>query len=160
MLAFAIRRLLQAIGVMLVVAISMLRPARRQGGAGGAEEVREERRGRTIVLSVVRGAGVGVLTGFVGVGGGFLIVPALVLLAEMPVKRAVGTSLLVIAINSAAGMTGYLLQPAIRERIGATSVAGLPLVVYLAIFTAVAIAGVGLGVRLGRSLDARTIRGR
>ena len=76
----------------------------------------------------------------------------------MPVKRAVGTSLLVIAINSAAGMTGYLLQPAIRERIGATSVAGLPLVVYLAIFTAVAIAGVGLGVRLGRSLDARTIR--
>jgi uncharacterized protein len=52
--------------------------------------------------------GVGVLTGLVGIGGGFLVVPALVLLAHVPMRQAVGTSLLVIAMNSASGFAGYL----------------------------------------------------
>lgn len=51
---------------------------------------------------------VGVLTGLVGVGGGFLVVPALVLLARVPMRQAVGTSLLVIAMNAASGFVGYL----------------------------------------------------
>lgn len=54
------------------------------------------------------GIGVGVLTGLVGVGGGFAIVPALVLLAKTPMKEAVGTSLVIIACNSVAGFLGYL----------------------------------------------------
>ncbi len=54
------------------------------------------------------GLGVGILTGLVGVGGGFAIVPALVLLGKVPMKQAIGTSLLVIVFNSAAGFLGYL----------------------------------------------------
>ena len=54
------------------------------------------------------GLGVGVLTGLVGVGGGFMIVPVLVLMAKIPMKRAVGTSLLVISVNSLTGFIGYL----------------------------------------------------
>ncbi len=50
----------------------------------------------------------GVLTGFFGVGGGFVIVPALVIVLGMPMRLAVGTSLLIIAINSAAGLVAHL----------------------------------------------------
>ncbi|MEQ9553791.1 MAG: sulfite exporter TauE/SafE family protein [Coleofasciculus sp. G3-WIS-01] len=59
---------------------------------------------------LTEGLGVGVLTGLVGVGGGFAIVPALVLLGNTPMKEAVGTSLLIIACNSVAGFLGYLGQ--------------------------------------------------
>ena len=54
------------------------------------------------------GAGVGLITGFLGVGGGFLVVPALVAFAGLDMREAVGTSLLVIVINSAAGFVGHL----------------------------------------------------
>lgn len=54
------------------------------------------------------GLGVGFLTGFLGVGGGFLIVPALVLLLGMDMRDAVGSSLVVIAINSVSGLLGHL----------------------------------------------------
>lgn len=53
------------------------------------------------------GGGVGLLAGIVGVGGGFLIVPALVLLAELPMKQAIGTSLAVVSLNSLSGFVGY-----------------------------------------------------
>lgn len=56
----------------------------------------------------VTGAGVGVLTGILGVGGGFLIVPALVMLVGLPIQQAVGTSLIIIAMNSMAGVMGHL----------------------------------------------------
>jgi uncharacterized protein len=56
---------------------------------------------------VTEGIGVGMLTGLVGVGGGFAIVPALVLLAKVPMKQAIGTSLVIITLNSAAGFLGY-----------------------------------------------------
>ncbi|MGB3494864.1 MAG: sulfite exporter TauE/SafE family protein [Elainellaceae cyanobacterium] len=54
------------------------------------------------------GLAVGILTGLVGVGGGFAIVPALVLLAKLPMKQAIGTSLLIIIANSITGFLGYL----------------------------------------------------
>ncbi|HIK25739.1 MAG: sulfite exporter TauE/SafE family protein [Thermosynechococcus sp. Uc] len=54
------------------------------------------------------GLGVGILTGLVGVGGGFAIVPALVLLGKIPMRQAIGTSLLIIAANSVAAVWGYL----------------------------------------------------
>jgi hypothetical protein len=56
----------------------------------------------------LHGVGVGILTGFVGVGGGFLIVPALVLLSRIPMKIAVGTSLAIVAAKSYAGFAGYM----------------------------------------------------
>ena len=66
-----------------------------------------------IPLIATEGLIVGVVTGIVGVGGGFLIVPALVLLAGVSMKRAVGTSLLIIALKSFAGFAGYLDQVAV-----------------------------------------------
>lgn len=57
---------------------------------------------------LTEGLGVGVLTGLVGVGGGFAIVPALVLLGNLPMKQAIGTSLLILIGNSATGFLGYI----------------------------------------------------
>lgn len=62
------------------------------------------------ILLSLQGVFVGIVTGVVGVGGGFLIVPALVLLARISMKKAVGTSLLLIALNSITGFLGYLNQ--------------------------------------------------
>jgi len=59
-------------------------------------------------MVVVAGAGIGILTGLLGVGGGFLIVPALVMLVGLPMRQAVGTSLIIIAMNSLAGLMGHL----------------------------------------------------
>jgi uncharacterized membrane protein YfcA len=61
-------------------------------------------------LIVLEGAIVGVLTGLVGAGGGFLIIPALVLLTKLPMKKAVGTSLLIIAAKSLIGFTSDASQ--------------------------------------------------
>lgn len=91
--------------VMLVSAFFMFR-------ANQADEDEEESEegftGRIPLVLVLVGVAVGTLTGLVGVGGGFLIVPALTLIGKVPVKEAVGTSLLVIAMNSTAGFVGYL----------------------------------------------------
>ncbi|MBR8826347.1 MAG: sulfite exporter TauE/SafE family protein [Gomphosphaeria aponina SAG 52.96 = DSM 107014] len=59
------------------------------------------------------GLGVGIVTGFVGVGGGFAIIPALVLIGGIPMKEAIGTSLLIIAFNSVTGVIKYLSQVSI-----------------------------------------------
>ncbi|MDQ3637507.1 MAG: sulfite exporter TauE/SafE family protein, partial [Actinomycetota bacterium] len=91
------------------------------------------------------GVTVGMLTGLVGVGGGFLIVPALALLAKTPMKEAVGTSLLVIAMNSASGFLGYLGRVEIQW--------GL-----LALFTAVAVAGSFAGTYLARFIPQVALR--
>ena len=87
--------------VMLAAAVFMFR------SAATSDPGEEEARTHMLVLAPI-GFVVGMLTGLVGVGGGFMIVPALVLLARVPMKRAVGTSLLVIAMNAFAAFTGYL----------------------------------------------------
>ncbi len=61
---------------------------------------------------VLAGLGVGILTGFLGVGGGFLIVPALVFFGGLNIKKAIGTSLFVIFLNCIAGLVGHLGQTA------------------------------------------------
>lgn len=91
------------------------------------------------------GALVGGLTGLVGVGGGFLIVPALALLVKLPMPAAVGTSLLVIAMNAAAGLAGYINHVSID----------LPLTV---IVTAGAIAGSLVGGWLSIRMRATVLR--
>jgi uncharacterized protein len=63
---------------------------------------------RRAIKVVGEGAVIGAATGLVGAGGGFLVVPALVLLGGLPMRAAIGTSLLVIAMKSFAGFTGYL----------------------------------------------------
>jgi uncharacterized membrane protein YfcA len=66
---------------------------------------------------LAQGLAVGLFTGLIGAGGGFLIVPALALWAGLPMPKAVGTSLLVIAMNSAAGFAGYAAHAAIAARL-------------------------------------------
>lgn len=94
MLAFA--------GLMFLIAVLMLRrkpDERRQAQSDG--RIPDIRR------AVAAGLAVGVLTGFLGVGGGFLIVPALVLFGGLAMKDAVGTSLFVIFLNCVAGFVGH-----------------------------------------------------
>ena len=93
----------------------------------------------TIVLAL-SGLFTGFLSGLFGVGGGFLIVPALVLIASLPIQRAVPTSLLIIAIISTAGSASYLL-------------AGRPLAPGVTLlFVLGGLGGMGLGGRLSRRL--------
>ena len=127
--------------VMLAAAMSMLRrtndPASVQG-TGSTQPVAPW-------LVLVVGLGVGMLTGLVGIGGGFLIVPALVILARLPMKQAVGTSLLVIAMNSASGFAGYLGQVDVPWA-------------FMAKFTAVAIGGILVGTYLVRFVSQRALK--
>ncbi|MFI4897039.1 MAG: sulfite exporter TauE/SafE family protein [Phycisphaerales bacterium JB059] len=91
--------------VMLVVSVRMYLSAGRKGAepvsAEGASWIR-----RSAPL-LVAGVGVGFLTGFLGVGGGFLIVPALTLVGRMEVKQAIGTSLVIIAVNCVSGLIAH-----------------------------------------------------
>ncbi len=86
--------------LMLVVAVSML--WRRKHAISDATHKPHP------VQGVLAGLGVGILTGFLGVGGGFLIVPALVFFGGQGMKRAVGTSLFVIFLNCVAGLVAHL----------------------------------------------------
>jgi uncharacterized protein len=114
-------------GLMVVTALGMLVQPRRgrrahprvAAGRGTADgpvstldrpRSAEATRSRATVKIVAAGLAVGFLTGFLGVGGGFVIVPALVLALDLPMSAAVGTSLVIIAINSLASLvarSGY-----------------------------------------------------
>jgi uncharacterized membrane protein YfcA len=98
-------------------------------------------------LSVViaSGAVVGLLTGVLGVGGGFLVVPALVMLLGLPVQVAVGTSLVVIAMNSLAGFLGHVGNDSFD-----------PLVTL--IFTAAGLVGTFSGMKLSRRLSSSKLQ--
>src|SRR5699024_11780585 len=63
-----------------------------------------------VVKIVITGAVVGLVSGFVGAGGGFLIVPALALLARLPMRLAVATSLMIVTMQSGAGLIGYAVS--------------------------------------------------
>lgn len=91
--------------VMAVTASAMLRK-RAKTTAPPREATSLAGRALVALLLVVGGAGVGVLSGLLGVGGGFLIVPVLTLVARMPMSAAVGTSAVVITMNSLAGVVG------------------------------------------------------
>lgn len=88
--------------VMLLAAILMFRNKKAD-----SENINAEKNQRWWVIGI-EGLVVGVLTGLVGVGGGFLIVPALVLLGGLPMHLAIGTSLVIIAMNSFTGFLKYL----------------------------------------------------
>lgn len=97
-------QLLLLAALMLGAAVSMLR-------SRGLFDAAVESGARNLGVPVLAtGLGVGILTGLLGIGGGFLLVPALVLLAKVPMRQAVGTSLTVIAMNTVAGYLGYLGQ--------------------------------------------------
>jgi uncharacterized protein len=131
--------------VMLVAAFVMLRDeASGEGGEHDGSSGGHAAR-RMVLRLAAPGMAVGVLTGLVGVGGGFLIVPVLVLLADVPMKATVGTSLLVIAMNSAAGFAGYL---------GAVDLQW----VLVAAFTALAAGGSFVGTYLARFFSGAALK--
>ncbi|MEO8391443.1 MAG: sulfite exporter TauE/SafE family protein, partial [Chloroflexota bacterium] len=101
----------------------------------------------TLSLWKIIGGGmlVGLLTGILGVGGGFLIVPALVMLVGLSFHQAVGTSLIVIAMNSAAGLLGHLSGSTFDVKL-------------IVIFIFAGLAGTFAGSRLAKRLDTTRLR--
>lgn len=87
----------------------------------------------------------GIITGLVGAGGGFIIIPILVLLAKLPIKTAIGTSLFIIAVNSLIGFLGDLGNIRIDW-------------IFLLIFTAISISGIILGVYLNKIIDGKKLK--
>lgn len=87
--------------LMIVASFSMIR---------AKQEIVSEARSFRVFLIAVEGLIIGLLTGLVGAGGGFLIIPALVFLTGLPFKTAAGTSLFIIAINSLMGFLGDVLN--------------------------------------------------
>ena len=123
---------------MAVAALSMIRSKKREAGKG------------PVAINYAKvgaeGLAVGALTGLIGVGGGFLIVPALVLLANVPMKKAVGTSLMIIAIKSMIGFVGDLN-------------AGLdPEWNFLLMFSGLALAGIFIGTWLGTLISGARLK--
>ncbi len=96
-------------------------------------------------MILLEGTVVGILTGLVGAGGGFLIIPALVLFSKLPMKQAVGTSLLIIAAKSLIGFTGDIGHTMIDWKL-------------LFIVTALAIAGIFIGNRMSYKISGEKLK--
>jgi uncharacterized protein len=122
--------------LMILASISMIR---------GRKEIHNDNHRFRIVWVSVEGIVIGLLTGIVGAGGGFLIIPALVLLTGLPFKTAVGTSLFIIAINSLSGFLGDLFNYAIDW-------------VFLLSITTLAVAGVIMGNAIAKKIHADKLR--
>lgn len=97
-------------------------------------------------MIIIEGLVVGALTGLVGAGGGFLIIPALVIFAKLPMKMAVGTSLLIIAVKSLIGFIGDIQADAPINW------------AFLGVFSAIAVAGIFLGSYLAHSIDGQKLK--
>ncbi|MBL7782143.1 MAG: sulfite exporter TauE/SafE family protein [Saprospiraceae bacterium] len=128
--------------LMVFASISMIRDKRDGSTEAGLEEAPQQFNYPMILLE---GAVVGVLTGLVGAGGGFLIIPALVLFSKLPMKQAVGTSLLIIAAKSLFGFMGDLSQYHLDWLL-------------LGSVTILAIAGIFIGNRLSRNIDGNKLK--
>ncbi|HRK26081.1 MAG TPA: sulfite exporter TauE/SafE family protein [Chitinophagales bacterium] len=132
--------------LMVVASVTMIREKKQKDANGNNITPQEP----SVIsfnypLIVLEGAVVGVLTGLVGAGGGFLIIPALVLLTKMPMKMAVGTSLLIIAAKSLIGFTGDIGHYAIDWKL-------------LFIVTTIAIAGIFIGSALSKKIDGAKLK--
>lgn len=124
--------------MMVATALAMLRPQREIDPADAPDHLPTAR----VVLD---GLVVGLVTGLVGAGGGFLVVPALALLGGLPMPIAIGTSLVVIAMKSMAGLAGYLSSVTIDWPIAA-------------MVTAAAVLGALLGGPLAGRIPPQTLR--
>jgi uncharacterized protein len=129
--------------LMVATSISMIRG---NGNGSEAAEIQHDAKEHHFGLVLLEGTGVGILTGLVGAGGGFLIIPALVLLAGLEMKLAVGTSLVIIAMKSLLGFTGDIQ-------------AGMPIDwSFLLLFTAFSIAGIFIGSWLHRFIHGNRLK--
>jgi uncharacterized membrane protein YfcA len=126
--------------IMVLASVSMIRDRRSESDAKPEAEPQYN-----YPLIVLEGFVVGVLTGIVGAGGGFLIIPALVLLAKLPMKKAVATSLLIIAIKSLIGFIGDVQVIQIDWK-------------FLMIFAALSVVGIFAGVRLNQIVPGKKLK--
>ena len=127
--------------VMLAASVSMIRNKSK------AEEEENTLPQLNLPAIILEGTVVGVLTGIVGAGGGFLIIPALVLFAKLPMKKAVGTSLFIIAAKSLIGFIGDV------QRYGDQLDWTLLLTV-----TAIAVFGIFVGIYLNNFIDGKKLK--
>jgi uncharacterized membrane protein YfcA len=102
-------------------------------------------------MILVEGVVVGLVTGIVGAGGGFLIIPALVIFAKLPMKMAVGTSLLIIAAKSLIGFIGDLSNPQIGQGNGIDWS-------FLVSFTLIALVGIFIGTYLSKFISGQKLK--
>ena len=126
--------------IMVLASISMIQDRREEPETNQDSEPRYN-----YPLIVLEGFVVGVLTGIVGAGGGFLIIPALVLLAKLPMKKAIATSLLIIAIKSLIGFVGDLQVIEIDW-------------LFLLIFAAISVFGIFVGVWLNQIVPGKKLK--
>lgn len=126
--------------IMVLASYSMIKKGKPKA-AGESEEI-----SYNYPLILVEGAVVGFVTGLVGAGGGFLIIPALVLLAKLPMKQAVGTSLIIIASKSLLGFLGDLGR---GQMIDWT---------FLFIFSAIAVVGIFAGAALSKKISGDKLK--
>ena len=127
--------------LMVAASVSMIREKKSKNTAEEGEQK------FNYPMIIVEGAVVGVLTGLVGAGGGFLIIPALVMLSKLPMKMAVGTSLLIIAAKSLIGFLGDLSTNASNMNWN-----------LLMIVTALAIGGIFIGNALSKKIDGNKLK--
>lgn len=124
--------------IMLVASISMIRNGNMATKTEGDVSY-------NYPLIITEGLIVGILTGIVGAGGGFLIIPALVLFAKLPMKKAVATSLLIIAIKSLIGFIGDVQNLDIQWN-------------FLLIFSAISILGIFIGIWLNKFINGEKLK--
>ena len=133
------------IGIMLFFAIIMILASVSMIRENGKKKTENEKISYNYPLIILEGIVVGVLTGIVGAGGGFLIIPALVLLAKLPMKKAVATSLLIIAIKSLIGFIGDVQNMNINW-------------LFLGIFTGLSMVGMFIGIYLNKFIDGKKLK--
>jgi uncharacterized membrane protein YfcA len=123
---------------MIAASISMIRGRKDPGATNEPQEF-------NYPLILVFGLLVGSFTGLVGAGGGFLIIPALIVLAKLPMKQAVGTSLLIISSNSLIGFLGDVSSREIDWN-------------FLLLFTAIAVVGIFIGSALSNKIEGAKLK--
>jgi uncharacterized membrane protein YfcA len=132
--------------LMVAAGVAMLRSRPNEGAASDDQSHRDLPRWLRVMLVGIEGLVVGLITGLVGAGGGFLIVPALVLFLRLPIRVAIGTSLAIIAAKSLIGFAADTdLWPAVDGP-------------FLTRFTAAAVAGMIVGVVLNHRVPTQRLR--
>ncbi|MEX1241005.1 MAG: sulfite exporter TauE/SafE family protein [Cyclobacteriaceae bacterium] len=134
------------VAIMVFFAVIMLVAAASMILNHGKESVEDHAIKYNYPMIVVEGLVVGALTGIVGAGGGFLIIPALVLFAKLPMKKAVGTSLIIIAAKS---LIGFLGDVGSGQQINFQ---------FIIIVSIIAIAGIFLGSHISKYIESRKLK--
>lgn len=111
----------------------------------GTENLQPQPSSSALHQLVLQGIGVGLVTGLVGAGGGFLIVPALVMLQRLDIKVAIGTSMFIIAMNS---LLGFVSSPGISKTDWG----------FLGFFTALSVLGMLIGIGIAKKIDSKKLK--